>query len=77
MREGRQVAGRPRNPFRNEADAFRVLLICVVAAAVVIAVALLVSSLAGALLGLVLVGVGLWRTWSLLQQWRREGSEPS
>jgi Flp pilus assembly protein TadB len=71
------VESRPRNPFRSEADAFRLLLICMAAAAAVIAVALLVSSLAGALLGLVLVGVGLWRAWGLLQRWRREGSEPS
>ena len=70
------MSGRPRNPFRSEADAFRLLLICAAAAAVVIAVALLISSLAGALLGLVLVGFGLWRAWGLLQQWRREGSEP-
>lgn len=68
---------RPRNPFRSEADAFRVLLMCVVAAGAVIAVALLVSSLAGALLGLVLVGIGLWRAWGLLQEWRRVGSDPS
>jgi len=72
------VAGSsPRNPFRSEADAFRLLLICAAAAAAVIAVALLVSSLAGALLGLVLVGVGLWRAWGLLQQWRRAGSDPA
>ena len=68
--------GRPLNPFRSEADAFRVLLICLAAAAAVIAVALLVSSLAGFLLGLVLVGVGLWRVFGVIQQWRREGSEP-
>jgi hypothetical protein len=65
---------RPRNPFRNEADAFRLLLICTAAAAVVIAVALLVSSTAGALLGVVLVGIGLWRAWRLLQEWRQHGS---
>lgn len=68
---------RPRNPFRSEADAFRVLLMFVFAAAAVIAVALFVSSLAGALLGLVLVGVGLWRAWGLLQEWRRAGSDPA
>lgn len=68
---------RPRNPFRSEVDAFRVLLMVVGAAAVVIAVAVLVSSLAGALLGLVLVGFGLWRAWGLLQEWRRVGSDPA
>ena len=70
------MSERPRNPFRSEADAFRLLLICAAAAAVVIAVALLISSLAGFLVGLVLVAFGLWRAWGLLQEWRREGSEP-
>jgi hypothetical protein len=68
------TAGRPRNPFRSEADAFRLLLICVAAAAVVIAVALLVSSLAGALLGAVFVVIGLWRAFRVLQEWRQHGS---
>lgn len=67
---------RPRNPFRNEADAFRVLVMFVAAGAVVIAVALLVDPLAGALLGLVLVGVGLWRAWGLWRSWRETGSAP-
>jgi hypothetical protein len=71
------VTERPRNPFRSEADAFRVLMMFVAAAAVVIAVALLVSSLAGVLLGAVLAGFGLWRAWGLLQDWRRYGSDPS
>jgi hypothetical protein len=66
----------PRNPFRNEADAFRVLVMFVAAAAVVIAVALLVDPLAGALLGLVLVGVGLWRAWGLWRSWRETGPAP-
>lgn len=65
-----------RNPFRNEADAFRVLVMFVAAAAVVIAVALLVDPLAGALLGLVLVGVGLWRAWGLWRSWRETGPAP-
>jgi hypothetical protein len=67
---------RPRNPLRSEADMFRVLLMFVVAGAAVIAVALLVSSLAGFVLALVLLGVGLWRAWGLLQEWRRYGSDP-
>lgn len=70
MKEG------PRNPFRNEADAFRVLVMFVAAAAVVIAVALLVDPLAAALLGLVLVGVGLWRAWGLWRSWRETGPAP-
>jgi hypothetical protein len=65
-----------RNPFRNEADAFRVLVMFVAAAALVIAVALLVDPLAGALLGLVLVGVGLWRAWGLWRSWRETGPAP-
>jgi hypothetical protein len=67
---------RPRNPLRREADMFRVLLMFVVAGAAVIAVALLVSSLAGFVLALVLLGIGLWRAWGLLQEWRRYGSDP-
>ena len=56
---------------------FRVLLMFVVAGAAVIAVAVLVSSLAGFLLALVLLGVGLWRAWGLIQEWRRYGSDPA
>ena len=56
---------------------FRVLLMFVVAGAAVVGVALLVSSLVGFLLALVLLGVGLWRAWGLLQEWRRYGSDPA
>lgn len=66
---------RPRNPLRKEADMFRVLLMFAAAAALVIAVALLVSSLAAALVGLWLLAIGLWRTWRLIQDWRRYGSD--
>jgi fatty acid desaturase len=68
---------RPRNPLKSERDMFRVLLMFAVAGAAVIAVAVLVSSLAGFLLALVLLGVGLWRAWGLLQEWRRYGSDPA
>ncbi len=68
---------RPRNPLRSEADMFRVLLMFVVAGAAVIAVAVLVSSLAGFALALVLLGIGLWRAWGLIQEWRRYGSDPA
>jgi hypothetical protein len=54
---------------------FRVLIMFMVAAAIVIAVAVLISSLAGALVALLLLGVGLWRAWNLIQDWRRYGSE--
>jgi UPF0716 family protein affecting phage T7 exclusion len=56
---------------------FRVLIQFGVAAAIVIAVALLISSLAGAILGAIFVAIGLWRTWQLIQDWRRYGSEPA
>jgi hypothetical protein len=71
------VDQRPRNPLRSEADMFRVLLMFVVAGAAVVAVALLVSSLAGFLLGVVLLGIGVWRAWGLVQEWRRYGSDPA
>jgi UPF0716 family protein affecting phage T7 exclusion len=67
----------PHNPLRREADMFRVLIMFVVAAAIVIAVALLISSLAGAIVAVLLLGVGLWRTWKLIQDWRRYGSDPA
>jgi UPF0716 family protein affecting phage T7 exclusion len=69
--------GRPRNPLRREQDMFRVLIMFVVAAAIVIAVALIFGSLAGAILGAILVAIGLWRTWNLIQDWRRYGSDPA
>jgi len=70
------VEERVRNPLRNEADAFRVLMMFVAAGAVVVALAVLVSGLAGALAGLVLLAIGAWRVWGLLRTWQREGSEP-
>jgi UPF0716 family protein affecting phage T7 exclusion len=56
---------------------FRVLIMFGVAGAIVIAVALLISSLAGAIVGVILIAIGLWRTWSLIQDWRRYGSDPA
>ena len=67
---------RPHNPLRNEGDMFRVLIQFGVAAAIVIVVAKLISSLAGAIVGVIFVAIGLWRTWQLIQDWRRYGSEP-
>jgi hypothetical protein len=67
----------PRNPLRNEADMFRVLVMFGVGAAIVIAVALLIGSLAGVIVLAVLLAIGLWRTWKLLQDWRRYGSDPA
>lgn len=51
-----------RNPFRSEADAFRVLVIIVVAAAVVIAAAVLVATWLGAVLAMLLIGAGAYAT---------------
>lgn len=56
---------------------FRVLVIFAVAAAIVIAVALLFGSLAGVIVAAVLLAIGLWRTWNLIQDWRRYGSDPA
>ena len=67
---------KPRNPFRSEADAFRVLMRVVAAGAIVVAVAVLVGGLAGALVGLILLVVGGWRALGLLQDWRERGSDP-
>jgi hypothetical protein len=65
---------RPRNPLKREQDMFRVLIMFGIAGAIVIAVALLISSLAGAIVGALFVAIGLWRTWNLIQDWRRYGS---
>jgi UPF0716 family protein affecting phage T7 exclusion len=56
---------------------FRVLIMFAVAAAIVIAVALLFGSLAGLIVGVILIAIGLWRTWGLIQDWRRYGSDPA
>ena len=66
----------PRNPFRNEADAFRVLMMIVGGAALVIATAVLIDSAVALAVGLVLACVGCWRAWGLWQDWgeRREDS---
>lgn len=51
-----------RNPFQKEEDAFRVLVIIVLAAAVIIAAAVLVSKTLGAILAVVAIAAGLWKT---------------
>jgi UPF0716 family protein affecting phage T7 exclusion len=68
---------RPHNPLKRERDMFRVLLMFAVAAAIVIAVALIIGSLAGVIVGVIFVAIGLWRTWSLIKEWRRYGSDPA
>ena len=58
-----------RNPFRSEADAFRILVMIVAVAAVVIAAALLV----GSWLALILAGIGIAAgVWAAIG-WLREG----
>ena len=66
----------PRNPFRSEADAFRVLIMFVAAGALVVAAAVLIGGLAGVVIAALLLAIGAWRAWGLLQTWRREGSDP-
>lgn len=51
------------NPIRNEADAFRVVVVIGAGALAVIAAAALISSLVGALLGLGLLAYAGWRLW--------------
>jgi hypothetical protein len=51
-----------RNPFQKEEDAFRVLVIIVVAAAVIIAAAVVVSKTLGAILAVIAIAAGLWKT---------------
>jgi hypothetical protein len=53
---------RMRNPFQNEADAFRVLVIVIAAAAIVIVAALLFGSTVGFVIGLIAIALGLWKT---------------
>jgi len=56
---------------------FRVLVMFAAGAALVIAVALVLGSLAGVIVGAILIAIGLWRTWRLIQDWRRYGSDPA
>ena len=45
--------------------------------ALVVAATVLISGLAGALVGVLLLTYGLWRAIGLIQTWRREGSDPN
>ena len=58
-----------RNPFRSEGDAFRILMTVVAAGALVVALALLTRPLVGALAGLVLVAIAIWRIWGWARHW--------
>jgi hypothetical protein len=65
-----------RNPFRNEADAFRILVMIAVAAAVVIAATVLIAPWLGAVLALVAVALGLKATIGWLRVGLGEPAEP-
>jgi hypothetical protein len=66
-----------RNPFRNEADAFRVLVMILVAAGVVIAAAELVGSWLGDILGVLAIALGIYATIGWLRQGLEEPDEPA
>ncbi len=59
----------PRNPFRNETDAFRVLMVIAAAGAIVVAVTLLAGTTPGFILAIALVCIGLWSTARWLRYW--------
>lgn len=66
-------AGEQRNPFRSEADAFRLLVIVAVAALAVIAAAALIGPGAGAIVAAALLIAAIWA----IVQWLREGLAPA
>lgn len=49
-----------RNPFRSEADAFRILVMIMVAAAIVIAATIVIGSWLGAILAVLAFALGLY-----------------
>lgn len=55
-----------RNPFRNESDAFRLLVICLAAFAIVIAAAEIVGTWLGLILGAIAIAIGIYATISWL-----------
>lgn len=69
--------GEMRNPFRNEADAFRVLVMIVVAAAVVIAAAELIGTWLGVILALVAIAIGIYATIGWLRVGLGEADDPA
>lgn len=70
--------GEWRNPLRNEADAFRVLVMILLAAAIVIAAAEIVGSWLGAILGLIAIAIGLYATigWLRVGLGERDDEDP-
>jgi hypothetical protein len=67
-----------RNPFRSEADAFRVLVIIVIAAAIVISAAELIATWLGVTLALIAIALGLWQAvgWLRVGLGEREADPP-
>jgi hypothetical protein len=61
-----------RNPFRSEADAFRLLMIIGAGALAVILAAVAIGPGVGAVLAAVLLSAGIWSVF----QWLREGIAP-
>ncbi|HEX3361510.1 MAG TPA: hypothetical protein VHS74_11015 [Solirubrobacterales bacterium] len=59
------------NPLRNEADVFRLVIVLVAAAALVVALTLITSPIWGILLAVALIAIGVWFTWR-----GTRGSEP-
>jgi hypothetical protein len=59
------------NPLRSEAEVFRLVVVSVVAAALVVALTLITSPIWGILLAAVLIAVGVWFAWR-----GTRGSEP-
>jgi hypothetical protein len=51
-----------RNPFQSEEDAFRVLVIIVAAALIVVAAAVLISQTVGAILAVIAIAAGIWKS---------------
>jgi predicted PurR-regulated permease PerM len=51
-----------RNPFQSEEDAFRILVMIIAAAVIVIACAVLISTTLGAILAAIAIAIGLWRS---------------
>ena len=59
------------NPLRNEADVFRLVVVIVGAAALVVALALITEPVWGILLAVLLIGIGIVAVWRVTR-----GSEP-
>jgi hypothetical protein len=68
--------GEMRNPFRSESDAFRILVMFMLAAGAVIAAAELVGSWLGVVLALIAIAVGAYAAIGWLRVGLGEADEP-